>query len=229
MKNFILYILSCFFLISCSELQQLSFNTDRNPPVLLGQVVTKEGAVKSNVEIKGIPKNVGNLQVSVQEKALTGTVKAHYEKSISSNETTGIPENGSYIAIEIIDDIEFAKALNEDQTIRRYIQQAKKAGAITQINAVSSGAIPSDFSTAYLENLGSKEPTIVFYQADQKLSSFSLSNFDVFDYQVSYFCYGLDERNQIAVLDIVEEGKRCKRPLERKVKNVLSTKRLVDY
>lgn len=218
--------------VGCSKLQQMTLETDRNEPFVIGQIVAKEGGLKTNVEIKGMPKAISKMQVSVVEKPMTSKVNAKLEHKLNrldSAKQMGIASYSSYIEIELLDDIEFAHHINEDTTLSNYIQQSKSAGVITQVSGVVKREVIQGSTAVFLENAGSQSFDLVFYNGDVPQERFPFNALNIFDFQVSYFCYGKNDRNQIRVLDIVEEGKRCKRPLERKVKNLLSTKKLVDY
>jgi len=231
-KYYSLLVGFLLLLSGCSGFQQLRFEKDKSLPLSLGQIVTKEGVLKNNIETKGIPKGLKKIQVSIVQKELKGARLERYRKtsndSPSSNEKSSDNEM-SFLEIEIIDDIGFAQEVNADQSLKTYVTQSKKAGVVTTIRATSGNTFFSLGSTWYLEIGEDSGYNLVNYEQDEITKEIPFSQLTVFEYQVSYFCYGLDDRNQIAVLDLVEEGKHCKRPLERNTKNLLSTKRLVDY
>lgn len=234
MKKTIIYsIISLGLLcVGCSKLQQMTLGTDRGEPFTIGQIVSKEGTLKTNLEIKGIPKAVSKMQVSVVEKPLSNAAKTKLRRKrirLDSMQQKEIQGYTSYLEIELLDDIAFAHYINKDPTIRNYIQQSKKAGVITQVSALMSRGVLQGYTTVFLENTSSENYDLVFYNGDILQDRIAFSVLDIFDFQVSYFCYGMDDKNQIAVLDLVEEGKRCKRPLERKVKNLRTIKKLIDY
>ncbi len=231
-KQPILSIITLGFILSlcsCNSLQQLRLEKDKSLPISLGQIVTKEGFLKNNIETKGTPNQVSKLQVAVIEKKLQGSALTRFKKW----EDTGAAESNTlqtYLEIELIDDIAYARALDENISLKNYIQQSKKSAVVTKIHCTSGMAKELLGKTVFLEIASNKEPFLVAYNSENKeVGRASFSTLSVFDYQVSYFCYGKDDRNQIAVMDLVEDGKHCKRPLERKVKNLTTIKKLVDY
>jgi hypothetical protein len=136
----------------------------------------------------------------------------------------------AYYELELIDDIGFAMSINEDVASREFVKKSKAAGAITKMDAVIKSPIPTTAYTAvFLEEIADDTMGIVFYNDDERLDAISFSEMVIFDYQVSYFCFGKDLRNRIVVMDLVEEGKRCKKPLVRKATKLTKIKKLVDY
>lgn len=214
---------------SCNSLQQLRLQKDNTLPVSLGQIVTKEGILKNNIETKGTPNQPIKMQVAVVEKKLQGAALTRFRKweDVSVKESN---TSETYIEIELVDDIAYASILNENIRIKNYIRQSKKSAVITKIHCTSGAATELLGMNVFLEIESNKEPFLVAYnRKENEVARATFSSLHIFDYQISYFCYGKDHRNQIAVMDLVEDGKHCKRPLERKVKNLTSTKKLIDY
>lgn len=217
---------------SCSSIQQLRLEKDKSLAVSIGQIVTKEGVLKNNIETKGATNQATRMQLSVIKKKLEGVSLKRFKNWQGSASSGNKEENSTsqmYLEIELIDDIAYAQAINQDIDLKNYVQQSKKAAVVTTLKCVSNPLLEGEGSV-FLETTESGSFTMGIYDGDdKKLNTIAFRDLDIFDYQVSYFCYGLDQRNQIAVMDLVEEGKHCKRPLERKVKNLTTTKKLVDY
>jgi hypothetical protein len=141
-----------------------------------------------------------------------------------------ITKKPAYLEIELIDDIGYARAINEDSTTREYIINSKKAGVISKIVVTAKTAVDmTKMTTAFLEHIGNQTFALTLYNEKELLATIPFSEMVVFEYQTSFFCYGKNERNQVVVMDITEEGKSCKRPLERKAKKLQKIKKLVDY
>lgn len=229
--HFILGVVNLLLIGSCSSLQQINFTKDRNLKISLGQVVHKEGTLHTNIEIKGVPENLERLELAIKQEELSGNAAAKYQSWFENDPATDgkastvIP----YLEIEIINDIELAQMINEDRTLKSYVQQSKKVGVITHLKATVNQSIPQNSTAVYLEKESNEYYAITFYGGKELIGKIEFSELMVFDYQVSFFCYGIDNRNQISVIDLVEDGKSCKRPLKRKIKNLLDTKRLIDY
>jgi hypothetical protein len=233
-RIYYLVIVVCLLALSgCSGLQQLRFEKDKSLPITLGQIVTKEGLLKNNIETKGVPKGFEKARVSFVQKELTGAALTSYRKQLDTNDMPSEEgmslESVFYYEIELVDDIGFAQSVNNDRVLKSYVSQSKKAAVVTLIKCMLRNPILAEGGDVYLEIGEHNTYELVVYNQDQIPERLKFNDLTVFDYQVSYFCYGKDHRNQIAVMDLVEEGKHCKRPLERKTKNLLSTKKLVDY
>jgi hypothetical protein len=229
LRTTILFSLFSLLIVSCDATKQLDLVRDNNSAVELGNIVVKEGTLKNNIEIKGTPILDNTLRVSLVKRQFTSATHTQYKKALNLL-TDSIALPSYYYELELIDDIGYATLINEDIVSREYVKISKSAGAITKINAVLKNA-PSSIgtTTAFLESTSDNTIGVVLYNSHERIVTIPFSEMTIFDYQVSYFCFGKDQRNQVAVMDLVEEGKRCKRPLVKKAKKLTKIKRLVDY
>lgn len=215
--------------ISCNMTKQVKLVKAKNDHIELGSLVVREGTLKNNVETKGAPLLSARLRVAVNKKQFTPQAKLKFVKRINGT-MDSISSPTAYYALELIDDIGYTVAINNDVISREFIKKSKSVGAITKINAVFKGAIlTSGITAAFLEKLSDDTMGVVFYKDDKRLDIIPLSKMIIFDYEVSYFCFGKDHKNSVVVMDIVEEGKRCKKPLVRKAAKLNKSKKLIDY
>ncbi|WP_299213780.1 hypothetical protein [uncultured Dokdonia sp.] len=221
--------------IGCSATKQFQLTKENTNAIALGAIVKKEGTLKNNIEVKGMPLLDQKLRVNILEKEFTKASFTQYsavfnpkKPKFSYNDT--IAKKPIYLEVELIDDIGYAQAINEDSTTREYIRNSKKAGVISKIAVVPEKVIDmTKMTTAFLEPIGNQTYALTLYNEKELLTTIPFSEMVVFDYQTSFFCYGKNQRNQVVVMDITEEGKACKRPLERKAQKLLKIKKLVDY
>lgn len=221
--------------IGCDAVKQIQFAKEINNSIELGNIVVREGTLRSNVEIKGSPLLNTQIRVSLVQRPFTKEGLAAYETTIYSQnlETSNrdsIQRPLFYYEIELIDDIGYAKLLNEDITSREYVKSSKNAGAITKLKMVPRINISSEgMTTVFLEIFSNNGQGIVLYEKDEPTLEIPFSEMIVFGYEVSYFCYGKDLRNQTVVMDLIEEGKSCKKPLVKKAHKLNKIKNLADY
>lgn len=229
LRTTILFSLFSLLVVSCDATKQLELVRDNNSAVELGNIVVKEGTLKNNLEIKGTPILDSKLRVSLVKRQFTSATQTQYDKALNSRaDSIALPSY--YYELELIDDIGYASLINKDIVSREYVKISKSAGAITKINAVFKNApSPIEFPTAFLESTSDNTIGVVLYNGDERIVTIPFSEMTIFDYQVSYFCFGKNQRNQVAVIDLAEEGKRCKRPLVKKAKKLTKAKKLVDY
>jgi len=226
------YTVSFVLLLSCSTTKQLQFVKKETNSIELGAIVKKEGALKNNIEIKGLPVLDKEIRVSIVEKEFTKASFGKYIKIFDRQKASIVLDEASsptYYVLELIDDIGYASSINTDIDTRTYVKNSKKAGVVSQISMISKRPISvADVTAAFLEMEGDQY-RIRLYKQEELLETLPFSEMIIFDYQTSFFCYGKNERNQVVVMDITEEGKTCKRPLERKARKLETIKRLVDY
>ncbi|MFC4636463.1 hypothetical protein ACFO3O_21330 [Dokdonia ponticola] len=231
----VLFVVAVALFLGCSSTKQFQLSKENTNAITLGAIVKKEGTLKNNIEIKGMPVLDQKLRVSLVEKEFTKASFAQYKKvfnlekpTVSYNDT--IAKKPIYLEVELIDDIGYASAINQDKSTSEYIRNSKKAGVISKIAVIPQKAIDmTTMTAAFLEPIGNQTYALTLYNEKERLTTIPFSDMVIFDYQTSFFCYGKNQRNQVVVMDITEEGKACKRPLERKVKKLEKIKKLVDY
>ncbi len=228
------YLACAILFLGCNTTKQVQLTKEKANAIELGVIVKKEGTLKNNIEIKGMPVFDQKLRVSILEKEFTKASFKRYtavfdtqKPTISYSDT--IAKKSTYVEIELIDDIGYARAINEDIAIREYVKNSKKAGVVNRISMISKVVLnTTKMTSAFLEMIDNQY-MVTMYSGEDLLMRIPFSEMVIFDYQTSFFCYGKNERNQVVVMDITEEGKSCKRPLERKATKLLKIKKLVDY
>ncbi len=233
-KQGTLYVFTVLLLASCQSVKQWQFTNAQSAVVELGAIVQREGALKNIVETKTLPQLQENLRVAVVKKTITKNALRQYNKILQQGGIDSVASTAvsSYtlLELELIDDVGYARTINNDQGARDYVKNAKKAGVITTISML--GTIDNDVLNAkdyFLSATDQGAYTIAYYNDQGELKTLSFADMTVFDFQVSYFCFGKDASGRIQVMDIVEEGKSCKRPLVAKAKKLQKTRRLIDY
>lgn len=222
--RYTLFLSSLIFiglLIGCKSAQQWQLHPETPVQVELGAIVQREGILKNSAEIKTIPQLSQKLRVSI-------TPRTQAKKNIKGD--TSKAQQETLIEIELIDDIRYAAIVNSHALLRDYIKNSKRAAAVTRIRV--SGITMQSFEDAdayFMEDTGQHNYMLTTYKEGTLQNSIPFTLLEIVDYQVSYFCFGKDELGRINIMDLAEEGKSCKRPLEEKVKNLTKTKRLHTY
>lgn len=234
-KQYIAYTLLTFLIVGCTTAKQLQFKKEVTHNIELGAIVQKEGALKNHIEIKGTPTLTQKLEVTITEREFAKTSFARYTAMYDSRKTTidytdELEKKPTYFEVELTDDIGFASMINQDTSIREYVKNSKNASAITKIAMVGTATINiTEVTSSYIEATENNKYVLTLYKGKDVLQSIPFSDTLIFEYQTSFFCYGQNEQGQVVVMDIVEEGKSCKRPLVRKAKKLNKIKKLVDY
>lgn len=233
-KQYIAYTLLAFLIVGCTTAKQLQFKKEVTHNIELGVIVQKEGALKNHLEIKGRPVLTQKLEVTITEREFTKTSFARYAAIYDTqkeaiNYTNDLEKKPTYFEIELTDDIGFASMINQDTSIREYVKNSKNASAITKIAVAGTSIDITEVTSSYLEVTENNNYVLRLYKEEDVLQSIPFSETLIFEYQTSFFCYGKNERGQVIVMDIVEEGKSCKRPLVRKAKKLNTIKKLADY
>ncbi|MFT5893060.1 MAG: hypothetical protein ACI9Y7_003179, partial [Dokdonia sp.] len=105
----IVYIACTLLFIGCSATKQIQFTKENTNAIVLGAIVKKEGTLKNNIEVKGMPVLDQKLRVNILEKEFTKVSFARYisvfntQKPIISY-SDSITKKPTYLEIELIDD-----------------------------------------------------------------------------------------------------------------------------
>ena len=226
--------LSGFLLvISCQSTKQWQLDTIPAAQIELGAIVQREGLLKQNAELKTLPALSEPLRVSISSIPATQQLLHKY---IKLRKYGNVVQGGDSLSgapvfwkIELIDDVNYAAMINENAGLRDYVKNAKNAGVITSIIVAGDDTIGMNQADIYFMESKNSHQVLSSYKDGNMLSNIPFSKLNAVSYQVSYFCFGKDALGRIQIMDIVEEGKGCKRPLERKPKNLTKTKRLYSY
>jgi len=227
-------LLIILLFIGCQSLKQWQLSDAQSTAITLGSIVQREGALQNVIETKTIPLLQEDLRVALVKKTITKNDLNRFNRVLQKSGKDPVVDASAssytYLELELIDDIGYARTINNDQKTRDYVKNAKKAGVVTRISLM--GTIDPSVLGAkdyFMTATDQGSYSITYVQEDGALKTVSFKDMTIFDFQVSYFCFGKDASGRIQVMDIVEEGKSCKRPLVTKPKKLQKTRRLIDY
>lgn len=228
-----LLLLVVLLFVGCTMVKQLEIRKERHTTLVLGNIVVREGLFKNNIETKSVPLLQGKLPISFLKKPFDASSSLAYKQTSIKRELPNadgeITIPSFYYELELLDDAAYATLINNNVAAREFVKRVKNTAAVTKIKMVTSEFLNIDNTRAYLEKTPNELVQAVLYDNNKTSTEVLFSDMIIFDYEISYFCFGKDQRNQIAVIDVVEEGKRCKRPLVKKAKKLTKIKNLVDY
>lgn len=202
----------------------------------IGAVGVENGLFESGFESKAQPNMNKKLSVNVQQKTFSKNHFKRFEQMQGSEKMSlkyidSLPHKPSYFEIELTDDIAFATSIREDDNkgVYAFSKANKNTRVVTKLSLVFKNDGPTNGNIFYITkgNQGASQLETISKDGSRKLYQFS--DAIIFDYELSYFCWGTDTYGKIAAFDLVEEGKSCARPLSRKAKTFNKEKNLFNY
>lgn len=202
----------------------------------IGAVGVENGLFESGFERKAQPNSNKKLRVSIQQKTFSKNHFKRFEQMQGSDNMglmyiDSLPIKPSYFEIELTDDIAYATSLMEDgnKGVYAFAKANINTRVVTKLSMVFKDDGPTNGNIFYITkgNQGASQLETISKDGSRKFYQFS--DAVIFDYELSFFCWGTDTYGKIAAFDLVEEGKSCARPLSRKAKTFNKEKNLFNY
>lgn len=202
----------------------------------IGILGLENGLFENEFEAKAQPILKEKLTVNVQQKTFNKLRFKRFERMQGSavmglQYIDSLPNKPTFFEVELTDDIAYASAIRENANngVYAFAKANKDTRVVTKLSLVFSGeGLPLD-DVYYLTKgkNGACQLEGVSLNGNRKLYPFS--DAVIFDYELSYFCWGTDTYGKINAFDLVEEGKSCKSPLSRRAKLFNKEKNLFNY
>lgn len=210
-------------------------NQEHISALQLGAIVESSGLVNHNLEVKTTPRMKNQVRLSFQSKEFNRSTFKKYERVFEGSKASikyndSLQQKPTYLTLEIVDDVVYSDMINSQPALLEFVEASNDTRVLTAISFVAPATVDIDVGhTFFLEADRNNTYRIAYYSENKKVGHFSFNELNVFDYQLSSFCWGLDKRGASKVMDIVEEGKSCDRPLKRSPEKLKKSKNLFDY
>ena len=178
----------------------------------------------NNFEVQAIPLLKEKIKVSASlQKFNKATFKAYVKaanlqgKKNSLKYVDSLTHKPRYVIFTIIDKVTLLKELNSsfNTNIVNYLKYNPKAKIVTTVTMVFDEAILNQLNQAeeiYLSNTNYKKYVLELYKNSKLFQTIEFVNGTVFSYKVSSFCWGLDIKNQLELVNIINENSKCMKP-----------------
>ncbi|MDL5514853.1 hypothetical protein QSE00_23790 [Arenibacter sp. M-2] len=234
MKPTFLVVILAMLCISCAPLANLK--PDTNPPLTLGEIGKSSSSIIHNdIHQVGKPSLSQPIVVTAREVQFTKTA---YRKYSELNKRKGqeskieyidsLPIKPKHISLEISGVVALTSQLNDgrNDAIRSYLAKDEDYNIVIQVSAMTSTAIMNKIFLADGIFLTQDRNNIMGIELvkDNSRESIALSQFEVFDYRLAGFCWGLDRYGNEKIEVIVLDGESCPKGTEGKAYKLDRTK-----
>ena len=224
--NYIKYygiLLLCVSVSGCSILQPKDTIPDYTPKgdiVVLGAIGTEDNELlSSEFKVTAFPEYAKGIRVYATQKDFT---KNTYKKLLKSPEASKVPvtyidsiaNKPKYLQIEIMDRIALLEEIKAaaNTSIESYIETQTDIKLVSAVTLVFPKAIQDEITKAeavFLQNNAYKQYEIALVKDGKSYKQISLKEATVFDYELSCFCWGENERRKVELKAIVDNNDSC--------------------
>ena len=237
--TYFLAICIALFTFSCSSYQAKKQEALLPFPELGAIVKVKGNLWYSATEQVGLPQ-WSQLRVIVQEMPFNRESYFAYAKATHrADKVNSIPYMDSlqyksrYIRLQLLDKIEITELLNtaKNRTVRNYLEKDGDLRMVTSVDLVLPETEITFFNQAEAFDLRTDDyGRVVLNSVDGDTEqAYYLSDFRVFDYGYSSFCWGVDQYQRLQIEYIAPEGEKCPKGTYTKPDKVKANRSYVKF
>ncbi len=235
--------LACFsFCVfsSCTTYERI-LATPQSTPLELGMVGNLDATLTTKeFQTLGIPKLGEKIRLTPVFKTFNGLDYKAYKKlrrqrafDFEIHYVDSLPNKPQYVRLELQDQSGFLEAVNADENaeLKQQILMNSNPDLITRIDWVLSERDLERVKAADAVFLGQNYQSIprIIISKNNQLSEVLFSEGLILSYEISQFCWGLDNRNEPKLMAIVKSGKPCSDDLRHDGTKLKKEKNLFSY
>lgn len=196
--------------------------------------------LQNNFEVRTLPKLENNIRVAIEvipfNKRLNHFYKAKEKFNQSQSKVTyvdSLPTKPELATIRLLDVAGFTTELNAayNASVFRLLFDTQKLKMVTSVSVHLS---PEEITkikqadTYYLTNSQDNKYTLLLYKLGKKTDVLDINPENIVAYRLSKFCWGLSERGQWYISDMIEGDTSCKGNTRSRIKEKKKLKSLFD-
>lgn len=242
MKNFF-SVLLLLFLTACqsTKIKNESYMVSDTAPEL-GSIGQPKLGSKANNEfaVRTLPKLENNVRIAIEVVPFNRKLyriykdKAKYNQDQSNIEyIDSLPKKPELVTIRLLDVLQFTNELNADynKDVYRFIKDIQNSRVVSSlafcftlddINKIKQA------DTFYLTNFQDSKYAISLYKLGKKTDTLFINSLNIVAYRLSKFCWGITERGEWYIADIIEENVKCSGVTKKKIPKKEKQKSLFD-
>ena len=200
-------------MFSCNALPIPSVQKDASTSIELGAIgIMSSGLVQNRFQINAIPTLEQKIRVKSISKYFDKTTISYYNKNQPDTTKTltyidSLKIQSKYLQLEIIDKVTLLEELNA-QPNKKVVDYLKTTENILFISSVSikfPEMLQNSIQNAeevFLVNSDNKKYVLGLFNKDKCSETIEFSTGDIFEYETSNFCWGVNDKHTIVITDI---------------------------
>jgi len=224
MKKYSLMLLLIFFAACQStKIKNNTYKISDTAPEL-GSIGQSKIGYKANneFEVRTLPKLEKNIRIAVEVVPFNRklykiySAKAKYNQDLSKvSYVDSLPKKPELVTIRLLDVVNFLNELNADynKDVFRFITDTQNSEVVTSLAfclSIDEIAKIKKADNFYLTTYQDSKYAISLYKLGKKTDILFINSLNIVAYRLSKFCWGVTDRGQWYIADIIEGSSSCK-------------------
>jgi hypothetical protein len=242
MKNtFLILLLALFSACQSTKIKNDIYKVSDTAPELGSVGQSKLGSKANNeFEVRTLPRLENNIRIAVEVVPFNRKLykiykaKAKYNQDLSKiTYVDSLPTKPELATIRLLDVVKFVNELNADynKDVFTFIANTQNSQVVSnlalclsveEINKIKQA------DTYYLTNYQDSRYAITLYKLGKKTDTLFVNSLNVVAYRLSNFCWGVTDRGQWYIADMIEGNTSCKGITKSKISAKEKQKSLFD-
>jgi len=231
MKNivYLLLIITCF---SCTttRIKNESYTISDTAPELGSVGFSKVGGRgSSEFEVRTLPKLESPIRITIEVVPFNKRLHRIYKTKAKYNQdqsqvtyVDSLPKKPELVTIRILDVMKLVSEINgeHNKELVRFLTDSQKSQIVTSLAYCFSQEDIAKIKQAdafYLTNYQESKYAISLYKLGKKTETLFVNSLNVLSYRLSKFCWGVTDRGQWYVSDIIDTKTRCKGKTKKRI------------
>ncbi len=238
-KKHILQLLLLTIIVSCNSIKvnKSVMHTATTAPVALGVIGMQHNKITySDFKETAIPSYKKGIRLGVTTSTFNkDTYRAYLGHSESNKQNIvfidSLKTKPSFLQLEILDRVTLLSELKKEEnaTTIAHIKNHEDVGVVTSVSVALSNSLLKELMDAeavFLTNTNYKQYQLSLVRDGKSYKAIDISEATIFGYQLSYFCWGINGKRRVTLLDIIDEKSSCPKKTH---KNAEKVKEKIDY
>ncbi len=195
-------------------------HTAAKNPVALGVIgLHEEDVYSSEFQVLAIPEykklvRVNSTSVDFNKMTFNTYLKADKDNSQGIKYVDSLESKPRFLTLEILDRVGTIEELQKDYNVQTltYLKSQKEAAIVTLVSLALPKVLIQEINNAeaiFLSDSSYKQYQISLVKEGKLYKTISFAETTIFAYELSFFCWGENDRKQIKMVDIIDEKTSC--------------------
>jgi hypothetical protein len=242
MRNIFLLLLTViFFACQSTKIKNDNYKVSDTAPEL-GSVGQSKLGSKANNEfaVRTLPKLENNIRIAIEVVPFNRKLYRIYKAKAKYNQdqsnlayVDSLPKKPELVTIRLLDVLQFVNELNADynKDVFRFIKDTQNSEVVSSLAfcfTVEDINKIKQADTFYLTNYQDSKYAISLYKLGKKTDTLFINSLNIVAYRLSKFCWGVTERGEWYIADIIEENTKCNGVTKKKISKKEKQESLFD-
>jgi hypothetical protein len=231
MRNIFLLLLTViFFACQSTKIKNDTYKVSDTAPELGSVGQSKLGSkVNNEFAVRTLPKLENNIRITIEVVPFDRKLYRIYKAKAKYNQdqsnvayVDSLPKKPELATIKLLDVLQFVNELNADynKDVFRFIKDTQNSEVVSSLAfcfSVEDINKIKQADTFYLTNYQDSKYAISLYKLGKKTDTLFINSLNIVAYRLSKFCWGVTERGEWYIADIIEGNTKCNGVTKKKI------------